>query len=294
MQNDYRELIHTLNRRYQEQFDRAERLEAELRHIKRSRLWRLVSFLRRRPQPSVPELQAFSSVALQPGPVAEGRVSIIIPFRDRLELLTNCLRSLKQTKHSNYEVVLIDNGSREVFSIDDPSQRILHCDEPFNFSRLCNLGAASATGEFLLFLNNDVEVLAPDWLNDMLRLLADPQVGIVGATLLYPDRTIQHAGIFSLTNGAWTHPHRGQGADLPGENGELLQPRTVPAVTGACLLIRRALFEELGGFDETLPVTMNDVNLCQRVVQRGLHVAISPTARLLHFESLSRGYSAML
>ena len=129
-------------------------------------------------------------------------------------------------------------------------------------------------------------MLTADWLERLLTLAADPRVGVVGATLLYPDGTVQHAGLFPRADGKWVHPGRGGP-----QSGEMQQVRAVPAVTAACLLVRRGLFESLGGFDEALPVTLNDVDLCGRVRERGLLVLVSPHARLLHYESLSRGYA---
>ena len=122
----------------------------------------------------------------------------------------------------------------------------------------------------------------------MLVLAADPAVGVVGATLLYPDRTIQHAGLFPRSDGQWVHPHR---LHLANSHAQLREVRTVPAVTAACLLIRRAVFDEVGGFDERFPVTMNDVDLCRRVRAGGRLVVISPDARLIHYEGLSRGFA---
>jgi GT2 family glycosyltransferase len=213
-------------------------------------------------------------------------------------LLRNCLRGLQRGSYERREIVLIDNGStcaRTLRYLDQvraqPKFKVVPCPGPFNFSRLCNLGARQADGDFLLFLNNDVEVLTPDWLEQLLRLGNCPKVGVVGATLLYPDGTLQHAGIFPSGGGRFCHVYRGHPHDDPGDNGELGQARTVPAVTGACLMIRRSLFMEMGGFDETLGLTHNDVDLCRRVRERGLKVAVSPHARLWHLESLSRGFS---
>jgi O-antigen biosynthesis protein len=222
-----------------------------------------------------------------------GRVSIIIPFRDRVELLQNCLRSLRASTYRNSEVILVDNGSRERRTqrylwhlAVRPGVQVMHSPGPFNFSRVCNAGACRATGEYVLFLNNDTEVLAPDWLERLLLLARHPEIGVVGATLLYPDGTIQHAGIFPRSDGSWTHRYRGCSAD----HGELRRVRSVPAVTGACLLMGRDQFLALGGFDERLPLTFGDVDLCRRVRGRGLLVVVTPHARLLHFESVSRGY----
>jgi GT2 family glycosyltransferase len=156
---------------------------------------------------------------------------------------------------------------------------------------LCNEAASQAGGGFLLFLNNDVQPPADDWLAQMLRVGQDPRVGVVGATLLYPDQTLQHAGVFPLGNGEWQHAYRGAPANAEGDFGELRQVRAVPAVTGACLLVRRSRFWELGGFDERHAITLSDVALCQRAAEHGLLTAITPHARLVHFESLSRGYT---
>jgi GT2 family glycosyltransferase len=148
-----------------------------------------------------------------------------------------------------------------------------------------------ATGDYLLFLNNDTEVLAPGWLGHLLRLAGHPRVGVAGATLLYPDGTVQHAGAWPRRDGRWIHAYRGErvGAAWPAEAPG--DARLVPAVTGACLLLRRELFDALGGFDERLAVAGNDVDLCRRVRERGLEVAVSRHARLLHYEGLSRGHS---
>src|SRR5262249_39465117 len=146
-----------------------------------------------------------------------------------------------------------------------------------------------AAGDYLLFLNNDTEVVTPDWLEQMLLLAGRPEGGAVGATPLYPDGTIQHAGLFPRTHRPWAHPYRG----LPphrGGHAEVRQVRAVPAVTGACLLLRRDRFLALGGFDEGLPLTFGDVELCCRLRVQGFLVLVTPHARLLHFESLSRGW----
>jgi len=317
-----RELIHWLNQRYKAEWDRAEGLQAELDHIKASRSWRILNWWRR----LIPwrraevgcaghTLDSVHSTAceiLNDHFVAPaGTVSVLIPFKDRLELLRHCLRSLRRSTYRPREIILIDNGSTsprmrrylarlQSRGADIPvcqartnacPTRVISCLGPFNFSRLCNPGARHATGDYLLFLNNDVEVLTPDWLQRMLELAGHTAIGIVGATLLYPDGTLQHAGIFPRSDGQWLHAHRGLPQSCVGDSGELLKARAIPAVTGACLMIRRDLFTDLGGFAEEYPVTFNDVDLCCRVRQRGLKVAITPHARLWHFESLSRGYA---
>jgi GT2 family glycosyltransferase len=300
----YRALIHQLNQRYRREWERAEYLAGELAGMQRSRVWRAVGWVSRLkralfPPPAPRYLPWDDDWQASPGPAAppSGRVSLIIPFRDRVELLGNCLRSLRRSTYRRFEVVLVDNGSAEARTRrflrrlrERRGVRVLDCPGPFNFSRLCNAGARQASGRYLLFLNNDTEVLTPDWLEQLLALATLPEVGAAGATLLYPDRTIQHAGIFPRTDGLWDHAHRGCPADHAGDRGELRRVRAVPAVTAACLLIRRDRFRSLGGFDEGMPLAMGDVDLCCRLRRRGLHVAITPHARLLHFESLSRGY----
>lgn len=302
--NPYGELIHLLNHRYHEQWVRAEALQFKLDRLQRWKLlplleWlgrqgkRIRAIIRRRPGLALVEQATPYSPSVIPQPHT-GLVSIIIPFKDRPELLKNCLRSLSASTYRRFEVILVDNGSvqpRTQRLIDRyaarPSVQAVADPSAFNFARLCNLGAGRASGDFLLFLNNDTEVLDRDWLEQLMNVAGDPKVGIAGATLLYPDRTIQHAGLFQRNDGIWVHPHRGEAEDSA---LELRSARGVPAVTAACLMMRRDLFQTVGGFDEQYAVMYNDVDLCARVRQRGLQVVVTPAARLFHFESLSRGY----
>jgi GT2 family glycosyltransferase len=190
----------------------------------------------------------------------------------------------------------VDNGSTEALTdrflerlTSRRRVRIVSCPGEFNFARLCNRGASQARGDWLLFLNNDTEVISVDWLEQMRLAAGQPGVGVVGATLLYPSGSLQHAGMFPLPDGRWDHAWRGFPADHPGAEGELREVRSVPAVTGACLLISRALFEELGGLDEHFPHVHNDTDLCERVRHHGMLVVVTPHARLFHLESASRG-----
>lgn len=294
---DWRELVHRLNQRYRQEFDRAERLQAELEHIRASRAWRILCWWRRVKRwlssKKHTAAEVFPSEPLDgPLPPASGRVSILIPFRNQAELLRNCLLSLRRTDYRRFEIILIDNGSSDPRTLRLLGRlrgrrrvRVVRCPGPFNFSRLANVGAEHARGDYLLFLNNDIEIRQGDWLERMLHVAGHPRVGVVGATLFYPDDTLQHAGIFPTSSGAWVHPHRGQRA-LPEE-----QVRCVPAVTAACLMIRRDLFAHMRGFDERFAVTWNDVDLCCRVRRHELLVAVTPYAQLTHFESLTRGYA---
>jgi GT2 family glycosyltransferase len=308
---DTADLVHDLNQRYRREFDRAERLQAELQDLQRSRFWpwfrRLRRFtgwtrsLLRRSKPStLPTTPRAWYQLFEPASTnsySPRQVTVIIPFRDQLDLLTGCLRALKKTA-PEVDVVLVDNGSLEprtrIFLNDWETLglgRVMRQPEPFNFARLCNAGSQLATTDLLLFLNNDVTASEPGWLEAMLAVAADLRVGIVGATLLYPDHTLQHVGLAPTGRaGAWEHPYRFADALHAGADGELGQVRAVPAVTGACLLIRRDLFSTLGGFDERYAITMNDVDLCRRVRDVGREIVVTPHARLIHFESLSRGY----
>ncbi len=301
---DYRRLIHLLNQRYHREFVRAERLEADLALVqafRATRLFRLLRWLKNKLRPPAAAAAPLDGAVtpLSPGPVEpRGLVSVVIPFRDRGELLRDCLASLRLGTYRRFEVVLVDNGSSDpalLRWLGRLEQRrryaVVPSPGPFNFALLCNAGARRARGGWLLFLNNDTCVLTPDWLEQMLAVGMQPGVGAVGATLLYPDGTLQHAGMVQRGDGVWEHVHRGLPGDHAGEHGELRRVRAVPAVSAACLLVRRELFFELGGFDEARPVTHNDTDLCRRLRQRGLVVAVTPHARLLHYESLSRGYA---
>ena len=302
-----RELIHQLNQRYYEQWRRAEQLELELRQARLRWVGPLVAAargLRRLLRPGK-RIDPATQVVVPPCQILEaghatprGRVSIIVPFRDQPELLRRCLGSLRRTDYADRELILVDHASREsrtLRALDRlarrPSTLVVSRGGAFNFSQLCNAGAAQATGDYVLFLNNDTEVLHPEWLERMLAVAQRADVGAVGATLLYADGTLQHAGVYQGPTGRWVHVYRGERADHAGQRGELAHVRAVPAVTGACLLVRRDLFEAVGGFDEQYPITHGDVDLCRRLRQRDLHVVVTPHARLLHHEGLSRGYT---
>ncbi len=305
--NPYTELLHLLNQRYHAEFVRAELLQNDLTGLQGSKFARVAEWLRvqtRRlfPHPAAVTKYITEHAAPYSGPAfpvpADARVSIVIPFRDRPELLRNCLRSVQRSTFRRLEIVLVDNGSEDprtgrllARAGERLDVRLVSRPGPFNFSLLCNAGAAAATGDHLVFLNNDTEVLSRRWLERMLALAADPAVGAVGATLLFPDRTIQHAGLLPRSDGMWVHPYQGLSADDPGAGGELKTVRIVPAATAACLMTRRDRFEEVGGFDEQMPVTHNDVDLCRRIRERGRVVVVTPRARLLHYEGLSRGFT---
>lgn len=225
-------------------------------------------------------------------------VSIIIPFRDRADVLKKCVGSLlEKTNYRNYEIILVDNQSREKETLDyleslgeNPKIKILKYDKPFNFSALNNFAAENSKNDFLLFLNNDTEVINPDWLEAMLEQAQRKEVGVVGARLLYPNGKIQHAGVVLGLGGVAGHAFR----LLPRNNvayfGHSSLIRDYSAVTGACLMIKKDLFRRVGGFDEdNFVVAYNDVDLCLKVRQQGYLVVYTPYAELYHHEGLSRG-----
>lgn len=224
------------------------------------------------------------------------KVSVIIPTRNRLDLLRTCIDGLTHTRYSSMEVIVVDNGSDEPATLDylaalDPTRfQVLRDNGPFNFSRLNNRAAQVATGELLCLLNNDIEVLSADWLEIMARQALRPDVGAVGARLLYPDGRIQHAGVVLGICGGAAHAHRLLRPEAEGYFRRHALPQFVSAVTAACLVVRRERFEAVGGLDEkNFAVAFNDVDLCMRLNQRGWQSLYEPRATLVHHESVSRG-----
>ena len=227
-------------------------------------------------------------------------ISIIIPTRDRPELLGPCVDSIiKQTTWSAYEIIIVDNGTQDqkalalLQSLQDHhpgAVKVIRDSEPFNYGRLNNLGVAASRGSYLLFLNNDTEVITPEWLEEMLRVAALPSVGAVGCKLLYPDQTIQHAGIVLADRKVAIHALR----TLPsGDHTYISMANTmheVSAVTAACMLVARRHFDDVGGFDDrALSVGFGDIDFCLKLRRTGLSNVFTPYAKLLHRESRSRG-----
>ncbi len=229
--------------------------------------------------------------------VREPRVSLIIPTRDQADVLETCIRSIRtRTAYKNYEILIVDNGSvedrtKQLFTElgSNSSICVLSRTEPFNFSKLNNFAAREAAGEILGLVNNDVEVTKEDWLDQMVALAARPQTGCVGAKLLYPDGSIQHAGIVIGLGGVAGHVHRFARRDDPGYLNRLNHIQEVSAVTAACLLVRKQVFQQVGGLDESLTVAFNDVDFCLRVRSAGYLNLWTPFAELIHHESVSRG-----
>jgi glycosyltransferase involved in cell wall biosynthesis len=224
-------------------------------------------------------------------------ISIIIPTRDNAEVLDRCVRSIvRLSTWRNFEIIVMDNGSVRPDAVetlrrlaDHPCVTVISHDRPFNYSEINNAGARHARGELLLFLNDDTEVIMPDWLERMAGYAQLGHIGAAGAKLLYPGtRTIQHAGILNLEDGpSQALAHRD--ADDPGFFLRSLVEYNWIAVTGACLMIERAKFEAAGGFDEGLPIAYNDVKLCFDLLDAGLYNVTCSAVELLHYESKTRG-----
>jgi GT2 family glycosyltransferase len=229
------------------------------------------------------------------------QTSIVIPTRDQAGVLEACLRSLfERTCLQDFTVLVVDNGSREPrtfelfrkYSEQYPERfSVLRDEGAFNFSRLANGGARATHGSYLLLLNNDVEVAAPDWLTAMLEQAQRPSIGCVGARLLYPDGTVQHAGVVLGRGQPPMHVFRHVDLEAPEYVSRLQLVTNYSAVTGACLLVRRKVFEEVGGFDEGLAIDYNDIDFCLRVRERGYYNVVVPQATLWHHELVSRGSS---
>lgn len=226
-------------------------------------------------------------------------VSFVVPTRDRADLMGMALRSLiGETDYRNFEIVIVDNGSMEpaTFALFDeikaawPDTVVVRDDGPFNYPRICNAGVAAARGSLICLLNNDIEVVDGRWLDEMVALASSPRTGIVGAKLLFPDRTVQHAGVivglFRYAAHWFSHADR----DLPGPLGRLISRSNVSAVTGACLMIRRDCWDAIGPLDaERFAEDCNDIDLCLRARRAGHEVVFTPFACLVHHESASRG-----
>jgi GT2 family glycosyltransferase len=233
-----------------------------------------------------------------PLPSPEPLVSVIIPTRDRADLLAQCIEGvLHRTDYRNLELLIVDNGSTEPATLtlfdrlvrEESGVRILRYPGPFNYSALNNAAARDATGEVLLLLNNDINVIESSWLRELVSQALRPDVGIVGAKLIYANEQVQHGGIVLGPDGAVAHIHRLADRDDPGYFGQLALSRTLSAVTSACAAMRRAVFFEVGGLDEVnLPVCFNDIDLCLNVGNYGYRVVWTPFAELHHVECASR------
>ncbi|WP_168853876.1 glycosyltransferase family 2 protein [Novosphingobium sp. ERN07] len=233
-----------------------------------------------------------------PVPPFAPKVSIIVPTRDRIDLLRPCIDSvLRLTDYPDYELIIVDNGSRENETLayfdqasGDLRVRVLRWPYAYNYSAINNFAVAQASGQYICLLNNDTEVIAPQWLSVMMSHAIGQDIGAVGARLLYADRSIQHAGVVIGMGGAAGHAHRGIPEDDPGYFAQSLIARQATAVTAACLVVSKAKFESVGGLDERdLAIAYNDIDLCLKLRGQGLRNIYEPRALLYHYESKSRG-----
>ena len=224
--------------------------------------------------------------------------SILIPSRDAHKVLRACVDSiLERTEYGRYEILVMDNDSEDEESIaylrylnESSLVRVLSFPGPFNFSRINNVAVRAARGEVVVLLNNDTEVISRDWLRELVSQAVRPEVGAVGARLLYPDGTVQHAGVVTGVGGVADHVPSQLARGGPGYFAHALLTRDVSAVTGACLAIRRQLYRKMDGLDEkNLAVAFNDIDLCLRLREQGYRVIYAPAAELYHHESKSRG-----
>ena len=226
-------------------------------------------------------------------------VSIIIPNKDHVDDLSRCVESIiNLSTYDNYEVVIVENNSEtaEIRTYYEeisrhPRVQVVEYKGDFNYSKINNFGVQYAKGEYLLLLNNDTEVITPDWMEELLMYAMRKDVGVVGAKLYYPDKTIQHAGIVIGLGAHRTagHTHYRIPEANVGYMGRLCYAQDVTAVTGACMMVSKALYKELGGLDESFTVALNDVDFCLRVREKGLLNIFTPFAELYHYESKSRG-----
>ncbi|MCI8314305.1 MAG: glycosyltransferase family 2 protein [Lachnospiraceae bacterium] len=230
---------------------------------------------------------------------SEDKISILIPNKDHVEDLRRCIDSIKErSTYSNYEIIVIENNStgKAVFDYYDTIRKqknitVVTYTGAFNYAKINNFGAGYATGKYLLLLNNDTQVISMNWMESMLMYAQRPDVGAVGAKLYYGDRTIQHAGVVIGLGAHRTagHTHYKINYDNLGYMGRLCYAQNVSAVTGACLMVRKSLYDALGGLDEAFAVALNDVDFCLRVREKGYLNIFTPFAELYHFESASRG-----
>jgi len=225
-------------------------------------------------------------------------VSLIIPTKNGFDLIRQCVESiLAKTTYSNYEILIIDNGSDELVTLEyfanlcsNTRIKIVRDDRPFNYSALNNMAVKIASGEIVALLNNDLEVIAPEWLSEMVSIALQPKVGAVGARLWYKNNTLQHGGVILGIGGVAGHAHKHLPKGNNGYFGRASLMHSLSAVTGACLVMRKSIYEEVGGLNEIdLKIAFNDVDFCLRVREAGYRNVWTPYAELYHHESATRG-----
>jgi GT2 family glycosyltransferase len=222
-------------------------------------------------------------------------VSIIIPNMDHVEDLRRCLESIDHSTYDNYEVIIVENNSvkPETFAYYDTIRsdrvHILSFAGPFNFSKINNEAVKQAIGEHVVLLNNDTKCLTPDWIEQLLQYSQYDDIGAVGAKLLYPDNTVQHAGVIIGLGGIAGHAHLNRKKDDPGYMFRAVVPQAIGAVTGACLMIRKDKYLGVGGLNDDFAVAFNDIDLCLRLMKAGYRNIFTPYVQMVHYESKSRG-----
>ena len=231
--------------------------------------------------------------------IGEPKISIIIPNKDHVEDLRRCISSIvEKSTWENYEIIVVENNSetKEIFSYYDelqnnPQIRVVTFEGKFNYSKINNFGVSLATGDYVLLLNNDTQVITINWMEELLMYAQRPDVGAVGGKLYYGDKTIQHAGVVIGLGAHRTagHVHYRQKRENLGYMGRLCYAQDMTAVTGACLLVKKSLYEQVGGLDESFEISLNDVDFCLKLRKAGYLNVFTPFAELYHFESISRG-----
>ena len=226
------------------------------------------------------------------------KVSIIIPTKDKVKMLRRCIDSISRlTCYENYSIFVVDNGSLETetntyynYLKNNPKVSIIKYDIPFNFSSINNYAVNRIDSEYLVFMNNDTEVISKDWIEEMLGFAQREDVGVVGTLLYYPNNTVQHAGVIIGIGGVAGHSHKYISKDSLGYYCRLKVIQNLSAVTAACMMTKKSLFKGVGGFDENLSYAFNDVDYCLKVREKGYLIVYTPYAELYHYESKSRGY----
>ncbi|MDD3338042.1 MAG: glycosyltransferase family 2 protein [Lachnospiraceae bacterium] len=225
-------------------------------------------------------------------------ISIIIPNKDHIDDLKQCLESIwDKSTYDNYEILIVENNSteEETFAYYKELEqredvRVIRWEKGFNYASINNFAVDQAKGDYILFLNNDVQIITPDWLEEMLGYCQRGDVGAVGAKLYYPDDTVQHAGVIIGLGGVAGHVFAGTPKSEPGYAARLICAHDLTAVTAACMMMPRKVFQDINGFDEGFQVAFNDVDLCMRIHEAGKLVVFDPYVELYHYESKSRGY----